>query len=154
MTDSVSDDLRIIRATTDDTEMLAPMFDAYRQFYGQTPDLGGAERFVSERLEQGDSAIFLALKAGDGCGFTQLYPAFSSVAMRPIWILNELFVAPETRGLGVGRSLLQSATDFASENGAKRLVLATAVDNHAAQALYEQMGWGRNNAFIHYNYEL
>ena len=74
--------------------------------------------------------------------------------MRPIWILNDLFVAPATRRLGVGRSLLQSATDFASENGAKRLVLATAVDNHAAQALYEQMGWGRNDAFIHFKYEL
>jgi GNAT superfamily N-acetyltransferase len=134
--------------------MLAPMFDAYRQSYGQSPDLDGAERFVSERLEQSDSAIFLALRAGDGCGFTQLYPAFSSVAMRPIWILNDLFVALKSRRFGVGRRLVQAATDFASESGAKRLVLATTVDNHAAQALYEQMGWGRNNAFIHYNYEL
>ena len=150
----MSDDLSIIRTTLDDTETLASLFDAYRQFYGQRPDLEGAERFVSERLEQGDSVIFLALKAGDGCGFTQLYPTFSSVAMRPIWILNDLFVAPEARRLGVGRSLMQTATDFATENGAKRIVLATAVDNRAAQALYEQIGWGRNDAFIHYNYEL
>jgi hypothetical protein len=42
----------------------------------------------------------------------------------------------------------------ASEDGAKRLVLATAVDNRPAQLLYQKNGWVRNTAFQHYNYEL
>jgi GNAT superfamily N-acetyltransferase len=134
--------------------MLAPMFDAYRQFYGQFPDLDGAREFLSERLEQEQSVIFLALKDRNGCGFTQLYPAFSSVAMRPVWILNDLFVTPEARRLGVGKCLMQEATEFSAENGAKRLVLSTAVGNRAARLLYEETGWVKDEAFVHYNYEL
>lgn len=147
-------EVRIIQTKLEHIEIAAPLFDAYRQFYGQSPDVEGAREFVSERLRQGQSVIFLALQDGNGCGFTQLFPAFSSVAMRPIWILNDLFVAPEARRLGVAKSLMQAATEFAAENGAKRLVLATAVENQQAQSLYETTGWVRDEAFLHYNYDL
>lgn len=150
----MSHDAIIIRATVDHIETAVTLFDAYRQFYGQSPNVEEAREFLSERLRQDQSVIFLALKDGIGCGFTQLYPAFSSVAMRPIWILNDLFVAPEARRHGVGESLMKAATEFAAESGAKRLVLATAVDNRAAQLLYEKIGWTRDNAFIHFNYEI
>ncbi|MDA1016885.1 MAG: GNAT family N-acetyltransferase [Planctomycetota bacterium] len=150
----MSHDTIIIRATLEHIDITAPLFDAYRQFYGQLPDLDGAREFLFERLVQEQSVIFLALNGDSGCGFTQLYPAFTSVAMQPIWILNDLFVAPEARRLGVGSSLMQTATEFAAENGAKRLVLSTAVDNQSAQSLYEKVGWIRNDTFLHYNYEL
>jgi GNAT superfamily N-acetyltransferase len=73
--------------------------------------------------------------------------------MQRIWILNDLFVTPEARKIGVGRCLMNAAADFAAENGAKRLVLATAVDNTPAQSLYEKLGWVRDS-FVHYKYEL
>ncbi len=79
-------------------DVLTGLFDAYRQFYGQEPDLLGARRFLEARLRGGDSVVLLAFDAtGAGVGFVQLYPSFSSVAMKPIWILNDLFVAPEAR---------------------------------------------------------
>lgn len=150
----MSTGIRIVQATPEDTESITLLFDAYRQFYGRQSDLGGARKFLSERLERGQSVIFLAQRKGHGCGFTQLYPAFSSVAMRPIWILNDLFVVPEARKLGVGQSLMQAAAAFAAQLGAQRLVLATAVDNRPAQSLYEKIGWIRDDAFIHYKYDL
>lgn len=144
----------VIRATSGHVAPLAKLFDAYRQFYGQTSDLDGAKAFLSERLQNEQSVIFLAQSDDIECGFTQLYPAFSSVAMRPIWILNDLFVAPQARRQGVGKSLMQAATEFATDNGARRLALATAVDNHSAQSLYESLGWVKNESFLHYNLEL
>ena len=69
------------------------MFDAYRQFYGQRPDLPGAAAFLTERLTRGEAVVFLALDGESALGFVQLYPSFSSVRMRPIWIPNDLFVA-------------------------------------------------------------
>ncbi|MBI1315139.1 GNAT family N-acetyltransferase [bacterium] len=146
--------LSIVRASTAWIEPLAQLFDSYRQFYGQSSDMDGARLFLSERLEQEQSVIFVALKDGIPCGFTQLYPAFSSIAMRPIWILNDLFVAPDARRHGVGESLMQAATEFAVDSGAKRLVLATASGNWSAQALYEKLGWDRDDAFLHYLKEL
>jgi GNAT superfamily N-acetyltransferase len=74
--------------------------------------------------------------------------------MRPIWILNDLFVAEDARRRGVGGRLLRAARDHARRTGAARLVLATAVTNTRAQALYERDGWRRDTAFVHYECEL
>lgn len=144
------------QATIDDLPLIVPLFDGYRQFYKQASDLEGARRFLTRHFEQKSSVIFLAFKTNDegiqhACGFTQLYPSFSSVSMKPLWILNDLFVAPNGRRLGIGRALLERAKEFALEAHAKGLTLNTAVDNFAAQALYEAAGWKREEQFYAYN---
>jgi len=143
-----------LRLTAGQVDLVAPLFDAYRQFYGRPPDPGGARRFLAERLGWGESVVYAVVEGGRALGFTQLYPSFSSVSMRPIWILNDLFVAEGARWRGVGGRLLRAARDHATKTGAARLVLATAVTNAAAQALYERDGWRRDTAFLHYEYEL
>jgi GNAT superfamily N-acetyltransferase len=45
--------------------------------------------------------------------------------MKPIWILNDLFVVEEARRLGIGEQLLTAATDYALQTGAVRLELST-----------------------------
>lgn len=146
--------MKVLRATTEQVDLIAPLFDAYRRFYGQAPDLDGASRFLAERLERGQSVVFAAVEAGRALGFTQLYPSFSSVAMRPIWILNDLFVADEARRTGVGGLLLAAAREHAARSGAARLTLSTAATNAAAQGLYERDGWRRDVDFWHYEFEL
>lgn len=148
-------EIEIIRATIEDVSLIAPLFDAYRQFYQQTTDIEGAYRFLSARLQENSSVIFLALKGDEkgmlhASGFTQLYPSFSSTSMEPIWILNDLFVAPQARHLGIGRALLEHARNFGKETHAKKLTLQTAVDNYTAQALYEGSGWMRDEEFLTY----
>lgn len=148
--------IEIRQATIDDLALIVPLFDGYRQFYKQASDLEGARRFLTKHFEQQSSVIFLAFSTNDkgiqhACGFTQLYPSFSSVSMKPLWILNDLFVAPNGRRLGVGRALLERAREFALETHAKGLTLNTAVDNFAAQALYEAAGWKRDEEFYTYH---
>lgn len=145
---------QIIRVTTEHVGLVAPMFDAYRQFYGQPPDLEGARQFLHERLRRGESVIFAVVEGENALGFTQLYPSFSSVSMKPIWILNDLFVAEEARRRGIGARLLMAARSHATQTGSVRLVLSTAVENITAQALYEREGWQKDTAFIHYKFEL
>jgi GNAT superfamily N-acetyltransferase len=145
---------QVVQVTAGQVDLVAPLFDAYRQFYGQPPDLDGARRFLGERLARGESVIFAVVEDGRTMGFTQLYPSFSSVAMRPIWILNDLFVAEDARRRGVGARLLRAARDHAMKTGAARLALSTAVANTTAQALYERDGWRRDTEFIHYEYDL
>lgn len=134
----------IRRVTLQDIDRVVPLFDAYRQFYGQNSDLAGARRFLTERTEQGQSVILIA---GDDVGFAQLYPSFSSVRMRPTMILNDLFVRPESRCGGIGAALLHAACDVARESGAAQMSLSTAVDNSAAHALYVRAGWERDAQF-------
>ena len=143
------------QATLEDLDALAPLFDAYRQFYEQPSDLGRARRFLDERLSFRESVVFIACGAdGSAQGFTQLYPSFSSVRAARTWLLNDLFVAPGARRQGVAESLLGAAAVFARARGAARMTLSTTVDNTAAQSLYERLGWQREEGFLEYALQL
>src|SRR5689334_9060235 len=142
----------IIRATVEHLDLVAPLFDGYRQFYKQPSNLDGARQFLKDRLIRHESVIFLALLDEEiGVGFTQLYPSFSSTSMQRLWILNDLFVAPKGRKQGIGEALLERARQFAAEDGAKGLMLETAVTNTTAQKLYERLGWTRDTEYYVYN---
>src|SRR3546814_14720475 len=92
----------IRQATHLDVDVLAPLFDGYRQFYGQPADLARARGFLAERIHHRESLILLARdEYGEGLGFTQLYPLFSSVRPVRTWVLNDLFVASSARWQGV-----------------------------------------------------
>ncbi|MEK6226106.1 MAG: GNAT family N-acetyltransferase [Chloroflexota bacterium] len=84
-------------------------------------------------------------------GFTQLYPSFSSVSLKRLWILNDLFVRSDIRRGGVGRALLERARRHAVDTGAKGLVLNTGVTNTPAQTLYESCGWKKDDEFFQYH---
>ena len=145
-------DIRIVRAERKDLDDLVPLFDAYRQFYGQRSDLAAARAFLRDRIERDESVIYLAYtKPREAAGFTQLYPSFSSVSLRPLWILNDLYVRSDVRRGGIGRALLERARQHAVETGAKGLVLSTGVTNKAAQTLYESCGWQRDDEFFQYH---
>ena len=133
--------VRVVRAELPQLALLAPLFDAYRVFYGQTSDVAAAQDFLAARLSAGESVVFLALLGGESVGFTQLYGSFSSVSLQRLWILNDLFVAPAARRNGVASVLLERALEYARETGAQGLTLQTATDNRSAQALYEAHGW-------------
>jgi GNAT superfamily N-acetyltransferase len=143
-------DVFIRRAKDDDADAVAVLFDAYRRFYEQPADLDGARRFVQARLRAGDSVVFVAERTGQLLGFTQLYPSFSSASMNRVWILNDLFVAPEHRRGGVGQALVKAAEDFARDGGSKGLVLATQKTNTDAKKVYEARGWKTDELFDHY----
>lgn len=138
MTDSIR------RATLDDLDQLVPLFDAYRQFYGQQSDIIVAKQFLSDRLTRNESVILVAEGGRAAIGFVQLYPTFSSILAAPMYVLSDLFVIPEARRRGVGTALLQSAVETTRATGAVRLELATAITNVSAQRLYESLGWQKD----------
>ena len=139
-------------ATLADLELVAPLFDTYRQFYEQPPDLDRARKFIRDQIERAESDILLAIGAhGDILGFCQLYPTFCSVEAEPIYALYDLFVWPQARRSGVGRALLLAAEALAAQNGKVRMDLTTARTNLSAQAAYELLGWVRDEVFYGYN---
>lgn len=143
----------IIRlAKPHDIEPLAKLFDAYRQFYEQTPDIALASTFIAERLNKQESVIFVA---EDGekqlIGFCQIYPSFCSVAAVKIGVLYDLFVDTNARKTGAGKALMLAAHEYAKNNGFARLDLSTAKTNINAQKLYESLGWVRDEVFYTYN---
>jgi ribosomal protein S18 acetylase RimI-like enzyme len=139
-------------ATLDDLATVAQLFDRYRQFYEQAPDLALATDFINERMRNAESVILLATdEAGGAMGFCQLYPMFCSVEAKPIYSLYDLYVAPEARRSGAGRLLLQAAEKVARAHGKARMDLTTAKTNLPAQAAYESLGWVKDEIFYAYS---
>ena len=142
---------QLLRAGAEHVDLLVPLFDAYRQFYQLPSDLPRARAYLAERLREEEAVVFLAAEESTALGFTLLYPSFSSLSMKPLWILNDLYVVPEARRRGVARALLEAARRLALETGAVGLTLETATDNYSAQRLYEQLDWQRETEFFHYS---
>lgn len=139
-------------ATLADLDAVAPLFDAYRQFYDQAADLALARRFLHDRLQNAESIIVLAIgETGQIIGFCQLYPTFCSVEAQPIFSLYDLFVIPAARRSGTGKQLLQAAEQLARAHGKARMDLTTARTNTAARAAYESLGWQRDELFYAYS---
>ena len=147
-------DHEVIHATVNDIEAIAPLFDQYRVWYGMESDLNGARNFLSHRLQNSESVVFLAVVDTTPVAFAQLYPLFSSVSMESVWLLNDLFVSEANRKQGIGTTMLETIAQFGRETGALRMELATEVDNFAAQTLYKSRGWQQNETFLHYSLPL
>lgn len=148
--------LSVRLATLDDLPAIAALFDAYRQFYEQPADAALALDFIGCRMRNHESVILVAEpedapRTGALAGFCQLYPGFCSVIAQPIYTLYDLYVAPASRKGGAGRALMQAAYAHAKQHGFARLDLTTARTNHTAQALYESLGWMRDDVFLAYN---
>ena len=138
-----------------DLDAIAPLFDAYRQFYEKPADLALARRYLDERFKRKESVIYVAEnERGEVIGFTQLYPAFCSVIADRTYVLYDLFVTPAARGTGAGRALMEAAEAHGRKTGAARLQLQTAVTNTIGQSLYESCGWVRDDLFYVYEKSL
>ena len=137
--------MNVITATLDHLEQLAPIFDMYRVFYEQESNPGAATEFLRERFLLRESVIYIALEGETLLGFTQLYPSFSSVSLKRLWILNDLFVIPEARGQRVGEALIGAAVTLALASGAVGVQLETAHSNLSGQKLYERLGFQRED---------
>lgn len=135
---------KIIRIQANQGDLVFDLFNKYRIFYKKESDIEAAKSFISTRLNNHESVIFVTLDEDEKpVGFTQLYPTYSSVRIVKNWILNDLYVEKDYRKQGIGEALIQAAMDFAKSEGAKTLELYTATDNYTAQSLYEQIGFIR-----------
>ena len=144
--------VRIREAISDDLPALGKLFDEYRQFYRLPTEVETATAYLKARLRAGESVVLIAAdEAGGLLGFTQLYPTWCSLLAGPVYVLYDLYVAPEARRHGVGRALLKAAAERGRRDKKLRMTLSTAKTNTAAQSVYESLGWERDNEFYVYN---
>ncbi|MDZ8028831.1 MAG: GNAT family N-acetyltransferase [Nostoc sp. ChiQUE01a] len=142
--------MEVFLANINHLESLSILFDRYRVFYNQTSDIEAAKEFIQERFKNNDSVVFAANDNGEIIGFTQLYPSFSSVSMKRVWILNDLYVKESHRQKRVATLLMNAAQEYAKVSGAVRVILATHISNINAQKLYKSQGYIKDEEFYHY----
>ena len=147
--------MRIKKASSQDLESAAYLFDLYRQFYEQPPDPEAAKIFLADRIKNNESVIFLATDESNknALGFVQLYPIFTSVGMKRLWLLNDLYVHPDHRKKGVADAIMEKSREFAVETNAKGIILETQKTNSQAQNLYDKLGYKRDKEHFYFYLE-
>lgn len=92
----------------------------------------------------------LAERDGTPVGFALFFHSFSTFLAMPGIYLEDLFVLPEQRGQGVGRSLLKKLAEVAVERGCGRLEWAVLDWNQDAIGFYERLGARPNSDWTVY----
>src|SRR5436305_1043519 len=120
-------------------------FDPQRFLASRPETAAGYASFISTQLEDPDKAVLVADNNGGVIGYAYAaIEGYDYMALRgPAGVLHDVIVAPEHRGRGVGRLLINTTLEFFRSRGVPRVVLSTAERNEAAQRLFESMGFRR-----------
>jgi len=82
----------------------------------------------------------VAERDGRAVGFALFFTTFSTFLCKPGLYLEDLFVEPECRGLGIGKALLQRLAALAVERGCGRFEWRVLDWNEPSIRFYESLG--------------
>ncbi len=120
---------------------------AYLAFYQTSrPDKDFEQLWL--RLQQGDGLHALGARVeGQLVGIVH-YLYHPSCWSDDVCYLQDLFVNPEQRGMGLGRALIEAVAEQARLRGSPRLYWLTQASNDTARKLYDQVA--AHTGFIRY----
>jgi GNAT superfamily N-acetyltransferase len=146
--------LTIRQAAIQDLSKLVPIFDDYREYFGQQKVPAAVNQFLFEKFEHLESVIFIAQQQDKVVGFAQLYPVFSSLTLQRVWLLNDFFIAEEFRGSGIGTKLFVKVKEFTLLTKSKGIELSVEHSNKKAWVFWEKQGFKTDEEFRYYFYKL
>jgi GNAT superfamily N-acetyltransferase len=119
-----------------------PLWDAYNRFYGRAGPTALADSITrtawTRFLDAGEPMhAFVAESDGTLLGLAHCLFHRSTTRIEPTCYLQDLYVTEATRGLGVGRRLIDAVCDKARECGAYRVYWQAHETNAVAMALYD-----------------
>lgn len=126
-----------------DLDDLLPLMRGYCDFYEVAPDdrdlLAMARALIGDPDREGMQVIARGA-GGAAIGFATIFWSWSTLGAWRIGVMNDLFVAPASRGQGTADALIVACVDRCRERGARELGWQTAPGNARAQAVYERVG--------------
>ena len=105
-------------------------FDAARQ-----------RRGLGLLLQDDRARVLVARVNGRVVGMCTGQVVISTAEGGPALLVEDVVVAPDHRGQGIGRALLTALTDWARGRGVRRLQLLADGNNGSALAFYDRLGW-------------
>ena len=148
----MSDNYTIRPATAADADALTALKVLMDdQHHAYEPDIWrpGAETEAGWREELAgllvdeNAAVFVAEAAGNVAGFVvcRVFPAPYEQAAETCGSVGELVVHGDHRGAGLGRELMETATDWLRSRGAECVILHAALANEPGVRFYENLGF-------------
>ena len=137
-------DIVIRAAMIEDAAIVLGLLRALAREIGDAPKFRSTKAAI-RRHGFGPGQLFhttLAFAGGAPAGLALFFPTFSTTRGAPGVYVQDLYVAPEARGLGLGRLLLRAVGLQAEAAwGATHLTLTVYDDNQPAQAFYRRLGF-------------
>ena len=134
---------RIALAGSDDLDDLLPLMRSYCDFYEVAPAdealLAMSRELIADPRHSGIQLIARD-ETGRAVGFATVFWSWQTLNAAPAAVMNDLYVAPDSRGTGLAEALIEACAERARDHGAPELVWQTALGNHRAQAVYERIG--------------
>lgn len=147
--------MNIYQATLRNSQAVKKLFQEYRKFYKHSAAIQSqSDAFIQERLSDPGSVVFIAEIDGNPVGIAHMYHRLSSVSVRPVLTLNDLFVDPNYRKNGVATALISTCREYAVKHNIRSINLETAKDNFKAKKIYETLGFKLENAYDTYDLEI
>ena len=149
--------MRVGKLAAADRAAWERLFRGYIAFYEQDHPQSMYDRAWAEFQADTRMHAFGAWPDGAGgahgslAGFTHFLTHASTTAP-DICYLEDLYTAPEHRGQGVARALIEAVGEWAAEHGCSNVYWQTREDNATARRLYDQVAAFRG--FIVYTMEL
>jgi GNAT superfamily N-acetyltransferase len=127
-------------ATPADAVIVARLLDAFnREFHAPTP---GPEVLAARLRRLLAGAGVIAVLAGDPAVAVALLTLRPNVWFDgPVGLLDELYVAPEARGAGIGSALLAAVESITRERGGRLIEIAVDGADTDARRFYERHGY-------------
>jgi ribosomal protein S18 acetylase RimI-like enzyme len=128
------------RATPGDAPQVARLlYDFNSEFNEPTPDVETLEGRYADLIRNREMIVLLIGDGPDGFAQLRFRPWVHTAGLASY--LEELYVVPDLRGNGLGRTLLEAAMETARAEGADYMDLGTSETDEAARHLYESAGF-------------
>ena len=108
---------------------------------------------VRRTLADPRETIYLAELDGQVVGMCHISLRHLISDHGPVALVDELVVAEESQGKGIGRALIKTARTFALEKGCLELEVGTAVENASACAFYRAVGFDTEHILFEMEFE-
>lgn len=130
--------MTIRAAKPDDAPLILALLRELASFEGGAVTASAAD--LRAALDNGRLEALLAEQAGEIVGLLTVLPSYSSWRGQACAVIHDLYVRPDTRGLGLGRRLVQTLLSQAPERGWGRVDVNVLDWNQTAQQFYAQLG--------------
>ncbi len=119
---------------------------------GDHPPLSTQEqlRLVNDLKEHPTAEVLFVLHGNRYVGMATTFINYSTFNLKPYLYIHDVVILNESRGLGLGKELINKLIEISEQRGYCKLTLEVREDNASAKSLYSKLGFRECEPRMHF----